>query len=74
MLVITKDTAIGHFATGMKTIGHGAKKTTLTHACQSVHIGGVGMLQKSLSAERFMMPIGHAIAKNNNVLHIAGLC
>ena len=70
MLVITKDAAIGHLATGMEAICHGAQKATSAHACQTVEIGRMGMLEEGLSTQCLVVPVGHAIAKDNDMFHI----
>lgn len=71
MLVITKDATIGHLATGMEAICHGAQKATSAHACQTVEIRCMSMLKQGLSTQCLVVPIGHAIAKDYNMFHHA---
>ena len=71
MLVITKDAAIGHLAAGMEAICHGAQKATSAHACQTVEIGRMGMLEEGLSTQCLVVPVGHAIAKDYDMFHVS---
>ena len=69
MLVVTEDAAVCHLATGVESVGHGTEQAASSHACQSVGIGGVGMLKQGFSTQCFIVPVGHAVAKYDDMFH-----
>ena len=67
VLVVTKDAAVGHFGARMEAIGHSLQTATSSMARQPIHSGRIGILEESLTAKRGYMPIGHTVAKNDEM-------
>ena len=65
VLVVAKDAAVGDLAAGMEAVGYGLQQAVAPVARQPVHSGRVGILQEGLTAQRWHMPIGHAVAQND---------
>ena len=69
MLVVAQDAAVGHLAAGMEAIGHRLQQAVAPVAGQPVHVGHVGMLQQGFPSEVIAVPVGHAVAENDDMFH-----
>ena len=69
MLVISQNTAVGHLASGMESVGHGLQHAAATMTGQPVEMRHIGMLQECLPLQLHAWPIGHAIGQYNKMFH-----
>ena len=67
MLVVAEDAAIGHFGTRMEAVGYGLEHTAAAVFGEPVHGGCGGMLEEGLAIKRRNVPVGHAVAKDDEV-------
>ena len=83
MLVVAEDATVSHFRTGMEAFGNGFQKSASTLCGQPVHCRRVGILEQCLALQLVTRPVGHAVAKNNEMLQkvkklkgekVKGLC
>ena len=68
MLVVAEDAAVGNFAAGMKAIRHRLQESTAAVGCKPVHSRSIGVLKEGLSSEGRHVPVGHAVAKDYEML------
>lgn len=68
VLVVAEDAAVGDFAAGMKAIRHRFQESTAAVGCKPVHGGSISVLKEGLSSEGRHVPVGHAVAKDDEVL------
>ena len=67
VLVVAEDAAIGYFGAWVKAIGDSAEHARASVCSKPVHGGRVGVLKQCLVAELCHVPVGHAVAQDDEV-------
>ena len=68
VLVVAEDAGVGNLASGMEAVGNGLKQAVASVLCQPVEMRCVGILEQCLALQLVARPVGHAVAKNDEML------
>ena len=67
VLVVAEDAAVGDFAARMETVGDGLQQSAATVGREPVHGRCVGVLEEGLASKSGHVPVGHTVAKDDEV-------
>ena len=72
--VVAENCCVCYFRARRETLGDCDESSTASFACQHVHHGFVGILQRSLSAQTFYGVVSHSVAQYDNSFHCLDIC